>query len=173
MTEAIDHAKCVKNLRQVELFEGLDESQLLALSNLCELQMRLRGDYLMREGDEAHGMYVLLQGEVSVLKRIKLPHLEHTDVEERILSRIDAENRPALGETALIGERLRSATVRCNTDCVLYRIESSKLLELCKQDPQIGNHVFLRLSRMLYKRLKQASTDVVKLTAALVYALEE
>lgn len=173
MNEAIDPGKCIKNLCQVELFEGLDESQLLAISNLCELQVRLRGDYLMREGEEAHGMYVLLLGEVSVSKKIKLPHLEHSDPEERILSRITAENRPALGETSLIGERLRSATVCCNNDCMFYRIDSLGLLDLCSQDPRIGDHVFQRLSRMLYKRLKQASTDVVKLTAALVYALEE
>jgi len=56
---------------------------------------------------------------------------------------------------------------------MFYRIESSELLDLCSKDPRIGNHMFLRLSRMLHKRLKQTSIDVVKLTAALVYALEE
>jgi CRP-like cAMP-binding protein len=84
-----------------------------------------------------------------------------------------AENYPVLGETSLVGQHTRSATVRCNSPCALYRIEAQPFLELALSDPAIGSAVFRRLSETLYERMESTSADVVKLSAALVYALEE
>jgi CRP-like cAMP-binding protein len=173
VTEELDLQKCVRNLRQVELFQDLRDEQLLEVAKLCELQWKTRGDFIMREGDEPRWFYILLRGEVSISKKLQLPHLRHAPVEDRILSTIPAEGNPPLGEAALVGQAVRNATVRCTNESALYRIESSLLLELAARDPEIGHHMFRRLSEMLYQRLESTSVDVVKLSAALVYSLEE
>jgi CRP-like cAMP-binding protein len=146
---------------------------LLEVAKLCELQWKSRGDFIMREGEEPRWFYILLRGEVSISKKLMLPHLAHAPVEDRILSTIPAQGNPPLGEAALVGQAVRNATVRCASACALYCIDSSLLLELAARDAEIGHHMFHRLSEMLYQRLETTSVDVVKLSAALVYALEE
>lgn len=173
MEEGLNLQKCARNLGEVDLFRDLDEQQLHEVAKLCAMLTSARGDYVMREGEHAEGFYILLKGEVSVSKKLSMPHLEHTDTEDRILTSISADGHPALGETAIIGQDYRSATVRCNSDCVLYRIDAAALLALARQSPAIGCHVFRRLSETLYQRMESTSVDVVKLTAALMYALEE
>jgi CRP-like cAMP-binding protein len=143
------------------------------VAELCELLWKTKGDLVIREGEVPRGFYILLQGEVSVSKKLSLPQLDHADPEDRILTRISSEGRPALGETALVGQPVRSASVRCLGDCALYRIDSDKLLSLIEREPEIGFRVYRRLSETLYHRMETTSVDVVKLSAALVYALEE
>jgi len=171
--EVLDIAKCVKNLRDVYLFQDLNADQLAQVGRLCELLWQERGDQIISEDSEARGLYILLRGEVTISKKIKLPHLEHVHGEDRILTRMSADNNPVLGETSLVGQHTRSATVRCNAACALYRIEAQPFLALALNDPAIGSAVFRRLSETLYQRMESTSADVVKLSAALVYALEE
>ncbi|MBN2080764.1 cyclic nucleotide-binding domain-containing protein [bacterium] len=173
MTEELNIEKCVRNLKDVRLFCDLDEAQLTEVARLCELMWMEKRDYVIREGAEARGFYILLKGEVSISKKLELPHLEHVDTEERILTTITAEHHPPLGEAALVGQTERNATVRCASDCALYRIDSAALRDLMQRDQVIGYHIFQRLAEMLYARLEGADGDVIKLTAALIYALEE
>ncbi len=84
--------------------------------------------------NEALGLYILLRGEVTISKKIQLPHLEHIHGEDRILTRITADSYPVLGETSLVGQDKRSATVRCATGCVLYRLDASAFLALMLKD---------------------------------------
>ncbi len=49
--EAIDIAKCVKNLRDVYLLQDLDKGQLQQIAQLCELQWLARGDFIIREDE--------------------------------------------------------------------------------------------------------------------------
>jgi len=173
VTEQLNIEKCVRNLQDVRLFCDLDEAQLTEVAKLCELIWMSKRDYVIREGAEARGFYILLKGEVSISKKLALPHLEHVDTEERILTTITSQNHPPLGEAALVGQTERNATVRCASDCAVYRIDSTALRELMARDPLIGYHIFKRLAEMLYGRLESADGDVIKLTAALIYALEE
>ena len=173
MAEAIDIAKAVKNLSDVFLLQDLDEPQLKQIAQLCDLQWLARGDYIMREDGEADSIYILLRGEVTVSKKLQLPHLEHIHGEDRILTSITADSYPVLGETALVGQDRRSATVRCATGCVLYQFDAAAFFKLLLEDAAIGRAVFRRLCETLYERMETTSADVVKLSAALVYALGE
>ena len=173
MPEALDITKCVKNLREVQLFHGLDEQRLVAVARLCELQSRAIGEYFIVEGEEAQDLYILLQGDVAVSKQLDLPHLDTVEGTDRILSKLSSEKRPVLGETALLGHATRRATVRCLTDCILYRLTADRLRSLMESDAIIGFRVCEHLSEMLHERLEAANSDVVKLSQALVFALEE
>lgn len=77
-----------------------------------------------------------------------------------------------LGETALVGGTQRLATMTCLTDCRLLRISAARLSDYLAADCAAGHIVFRNLARLVYRRLEAANTDVVKLSAALVYALQ-
>jgi signal transduction histidine kinase len=59
----------VERLRATPLFGGLDEAQLLRLVEMGEIFDLDAGDFLIREGDEADALYVVLDGELEVTKR--------------------------------------------------------------------------------------------------------
>lgn len=165
--------KCIKNLREVNLFRGLDDEKLAEVGKLCQLVELKEGEFVVREGQSAQEFYILLSGEISVSKKLKLPNIEEVESDERILSRMDSTGRPPVGETAMMGHSRRMATVRCITDCLFYKIETPAMLDLFSKDSEIAATTYRELSAMLYQRLETANTDVLKLTAALVFALED
>jgi len=173
VTQLLNIEKCVRNLRDVNLFRGLDDKRLAAVAEHCEFVEISADEYLIREGAKAEHLYVLLTGEIAVSKQLSLPHLSSLQHTDRILSRLTGEGHPVLGETALLGEPVRRSTVRCTADSALYRIDAEGLRRLTEQDAEIGHRVFAHLSEMLLERLQAANNDVVKLSAALVFALEE
>ncbi len=173
MSQPIILEKCIKNLREVNLFRGLDDEKLAKVGQLCKLVEFSEGDFLVKEDQPAAEFYILLAGEISISKRLKLPNIEEVESDERILWRMDAAGRPPVGETAIVGQGSRMATVRCITACMFYRIEARAMLDLLSSDCEIAAATYRELSGMLYQRLETANTDVVKLTAALLFALED
>ena len=165
--EAVECVSCVM------LFADLSREQVRQVAALLEVLRLPAGEVLTVEGAPANDFYILVEGEVSIGKKLRLPTLEAVDSEDRILTRINSETTPVLGETALVGGGLRLATVRCTTDCRFYCISAARMKELMAGDRTIGAAVYNRLCEMLYDRLESANTDVVKLSAALVFALED
>ena len=171
--EPLDITKCVRNLRDVRLFQDLSEEQLASIAGLCELVIKVRGDFIAREGAPAESVYILLTGEVTIAKQLRLPQVTQARLEDRVLTRLSSEGRPPLGETLLVGQTVRTTTIKCASGCVLYKLNAQRLRALLLAEPVIGLPVYRRLSELLHERLQSSNTDVVKLSAALVYALED
>ncbi|MCC7477703.1 cyclic nucleotide-binding domain-containing protein [bacterium] len=171
--EALDIAKAVHNLHNVGLFEGLQPAQFEEVARLCQFYWFSPGDYLIREGADSKELFILLRGEVDISKQLHLPRIGHVQGTERTLTRLKAAGNPILGETALVGGSVRTATVRCHTECAVYRIPAEPLRQLLKQRSELAASVYESLARLLLQRLDEASSDIVKLSAALVFALEE
>lgn len=159
-------------LEAVTLFEGLSDAQIARIEALCELFTAPAGHTLSEEDAEAHDFYILLDGKVSISKKLRLPDLEALQAEDRTLTVLDSARRPVLGETALVGGTHRLATMTCVTECRLVRINAQRLTEYLASDCAAGHSVFRNLALMVYRRLEASNTDVVKLSAALVYALQ-
>lgn len=160
------------SLDAVKLFEGLTPIQLAQVEALCEEFSASAGFVLSEEDAEAHDFYILLEGRVSISKKLRLPDIEALQAEDRTLTVLDASKRPVLGETALVGGTHRLATMTCVTDCRLLRINAQHLTSYLALECAAGQTVFRNLALMVYRRLEAANTDVVKLSAALVYALQ-
>ncbi len=165
--------QCVDNLCRVQLFCSLSPEQLLKIAALCELTEYAAGDQLTVESAAAQDIFLLLSGEVSVSKQLRLPQLSAAEGLDRILTKLSGDSYPILGETALLGQATRRASVRCLTACSLYKIHAGQLTALAEHDSAIGYAVFRQLSAMLFERLESANNDVLKLSAALIFALEE
>jgi len=168
-----DPAEIAAKLRGVRMFAELDDASLVQIAKHCEPITLEAGDLLVQEGAEAHNLFILLEGAVTINKRLSLPQLSRTEGTDRILDELSAEDLPLLGETALLSRSIRRTTVHLRTDCVFYRIPARELLKLMDANPLIGYRVFRQLSEILLDRLEQSNNDIVKLSAALVFALED
>ena len=67
--EHLGRESIVERLRDTPLFGGLDEEQLHRLVEMGEILDLAGGEFLIREGDQADALYVVLSGEMDVTKR--------------------------------------------------------------------------------------------------------
>ena len=95
-------------LREVELFNFLPESTLDELSEQCQSVVLQPGETLFQDGDPGHHMYVVLGGDLVVLKH------------DQEISQINSGQ--VFGEMAIIESKSRSATVQAQTESLLLEI---------------------------------------------------
>ena len=134
-------------LRQLALFGAMADSALQHLTASLEVIEPEPGEVLFREGDPADDMFVVLAGEIEVLKR----------------SRQGSESRVAMlgpgdwfGEMSIVDVQPRSATVRSVAPSRLLRIASSDLDGLYRYDVKAYSLIVLNLARELSRRLRVA-----------------
>jgi cAMP-dependent protein kinase regulator len=102
-------------LRQLPLFQALAEKDLQALAGAMQPLAVRAGDGVFREDDPGDAFYVVLEGELEVLKRRPAP-AGGADV----IGRLGAGD--SFGEIALLDDTPRSATIRATQACRLLRL---------------------------------------------------
>lgn len=132
-------------LRTIGLFGALGDDVLLHLCSALAAVTPSAGETLFHEGDEGRDMYVVLTGEMEVLKRSK------SGIEARV-----AVLGPGdwFGEMSIVDVQPRSATVRTLAPSRLLRITASDLDALYRHDVKSYALVVLNLARELSRRLR-------------------
>lgn len=158
-------------LKRIFILQDLEDRELAEVLTASAPRVFPAGSVILSEGDPGEQMYFLLTGEVEVTKRLLLP-IDQTAFLERIMNRLKSSDGVTLGEMALIENDVRSANVTASTDCRMLELSKEKAFLLFNQNPAMGVKILFRLSQLLSKRLRKSDADIVKLTTALVVALE-
>ncbi len=134
-------------LRSIGLFGALSDDVLEYLSTLLTVETPPAGATLFREGEDANAMFVVINGEVEVLKKSK------RSVEARV-----AVLGPGdwFGEMSIVDIQPRSATVRALAPSRLLRVSSADLDALYRHDLRSYAIIILNLARELSRRLRVA-----------------
>jgi CRP-like cAMP-binding protein len=112
------------HLREVPLFSGLDDHELDAVG-LAATELRFEaGKVLMKEGESAHEMVVVLEGT-----------LEVTRGGDHIA---DIGPGSFAGEMALLTRAHRNSTVTAKTDIVVLHIDGRSFSAVLEDAPQIA-----------------------------------
>jgi CRP-like cAMP-binding protein len=137
----------VSELRNIGLFGALSDEVLVHLSTTLSVSTPPAGTVVFREGDEARDMFVLVDGELEVLKR------SHRDIDARV-----AMLGPGdwFGEMSVVDVQARSATVRTLAPSRLVRITTADLDALYRFDMKSYAIIVLNLARELSRRLRVA-----------------
>jgi len=141
-------------LERFDLLDGLGDAELSAL----ELEMDVRtveaGTVVIREGEEAHELFFLLSGRISVL----LPLDPNVGGRSRRLATLGSGI--AFGEMAMLDEATRSADVVCDERSVIASLSLDALKRLDVSYPAIGARIRTNLSRLLARRLRSANAQI-------------
>jgi HEAT repeat protein len=129
-------------LKGVSLFSDLSGEQLLPLTEIVQHAHVEAGDLVFAEGQPAHHLYVLLEGEVEVL---------HGGEVVATLG-----SKECFGEMALLDQSLRSASIRVRKDADLLAIARDDFQDLLDLHPTLARGVI----RVLTKRLRMANETV-------------
>ena len=143
----VDPPVSIAQLREVGLFGALSDDVLESLARSLPTERLAPGDVIFQEGAPAHCLYVILDGEVEVVKK----------------SRAGVEHRVAVlgptdcfGEMSLIDVQPRSATVRAVAPTRVLRVSSEDLDRLYRNDLKSYALVVLNVARDLSRRLRVA-----------------
>ena len=155
-------AKLVK----IALFEDFDVTSendkriLKAVYENTKIKNYKAGEVIIKEGDTGDEFYILSSGSVHISR--------NTPAGDSIaLADLDASMNIFFGETALISNDTRSATVSALTDCRLIVLSSRKFHEICREEPVLGYRVLTVLARRMAKTIRDTNRDKATLYEAL------
>jgi CRP-like cAMP-binding protein len=126
--EHLERNAIVERLRDTPLFGGLDEAQLHRLVEMGEILDLAPGDLLIREGDEADALYVVLAGEMDVTKRAGRSEIPVARVGPGALQ----------GEIAALEGGRRLASVTAIGQAEVLRIPVGAVRELLSAGPDVA-----------------------------------
>ncbi|MBN1308743.1 MAG: cyclic nucleotide-binding domain-containing protein [Chitinispirillaceae bacterium] len=142
-------------LKKSPLFATVSTSELRAVAWVAEELHFKPGELIVKEDDIGDALFLIRNGSVRVTKHAGAG------------CTVDLASMGAgecFGEMAAIDEEVRSATVTARQESVVLRISKNDLLDVLRDNPQIG----IELLRIFVKRLRRANSriEALSLTSA-------
>jgi CRP-like cAMP-binding protein len=141
----------VLHIRKIPIFMGLRIRELVAIAAITQERPAAQGEVVVREGDQGDVLYLVLEGELAVIKGMGSDR-------EMTLDHIGAED--FFGEMALFDFQPRAASVVANSLAKLMVIEEKEFSRLMEHHPAIPISICKVLSqrmRTLHERFKSSS----------------
>lgn len=154
-----DQPISAQRLRDIGIFGGLSDEMLEHLSTSLTPMRVMPGAILFKEGDPARELYIVIDGEVEVLKKSR----RQRDVRVAILGPNDS-----FGEMSIIDVQPRSATVRALGPSRLLKMTSENLDSLYRSDLKSYALITLNIARDLSRRLRVTDGILADFTANLL-----
>jgi CRP-like cAMP-binding protein len=142
-----DERASVAELQALALFGALDDEVLAMLAERLPLMHVACGDVVFREGECGRAMFVVLEGELEVVKRSERGH----DARIALLARQDW-----FGEMCLLDVMDRPATVRALTPSRLLQMRPTDLDTLYRKNLKAYALLLMNIARQLSRRLRRA-----------------
>ena len=137
-------------LKNVELFHDIPGEVLADIASLLEEEVFEKGQYVVSEGDLGKELYIIIKGEIEVVKGG---------------NRIDVmKSGGSFGEMAIIDSQPRSADVIAMSDVLLLKMERDDFHEILKQREEVAIGVIRVLNRRirnLNQRLLESSSEKI------------
>jgi CRP-like cAMP-binding protein len=147
-------------LKGISLFGSLSESALELLAKDVYGCALLPGDFAFKEGEPGDEVFVVLSGELEVLKRSQ-------NGEQARVAMLGPGDW--FGEMSVIDVQPRSASVRSLADTQLVTLDLSALEALYQRDVKSYASIVLALAREMSRRLRVADGLLADLVANVLY----
>lgn len=150
----METARVVEVLAGTALVEGLEPDDVRRLAEAGELRQASGAETLMEEGSPGSALFVILDGEVEVLKR-------RAQGERHRL--VTLGEGAVLGEIGLVLGEPSSATVRTTRPTSLFVLERKRFEELVGRGDAAAVTLTLSLAKVLATRLRRMNEEAVEL----------
>jgi CRP/FNR family cyclic AMP-dependent transcriptional regulator len=132
-------------LAATPLLAGLDPASLALLEAEGTVRKFAIGEIIVQEGEPGHSFYIIMEGDVEVVKRHGQPH-------PVLLARL--HRGTFFGEMCVVDPVPRAATVSALTDVAAIEIRAATLHHLFRKMPAQYAIVILNLARDMARRLR-------------------
>lgn len=134
-------------LSKISLFSLMKKRDLKRIAKSAKHHSYKKGDLIIREGDHDGRLFVIISGEVEVLKDMAGPA-------ERRLRTLRSNNY--FGEMALLDDYVRTASVIAKQDAELMSLDKWNIREEIKKYPSVA----IELLQTLARRLRAAEEEI-------------
>ena len=145
------HAAALKGMEICRTLSAAEIETIAAIADTREVES---GQELFGEGDSGDGMFLVVAGEIDVVKRGPLG--------ERSLARLGAGS--VLGEISLLTNEPRSATGRALVRTVALRLPAARFGALLEGGSPAALKIVAAIAEVLARRLATMNTKVMELT---------
>lgn len=136
--------------RRNPLFDGLNEKQIQTLFSISKELTLEKESYLMREGDPAQELFLIIEGTLEI-SRYDAKHKQNHAI-------ATLKGGDTVGEVSLLDNGLRSASACAMSFCRLRSISFDDLQSIASEDKAIYS-IFYQLTKNIGQRLRH-SNDV-------------
>jgi len=127
-------------LKNVSLFAFMDDDQRQTVAGILSERWEKDGVYLCHQGDEGGEMYIIVEGEVAIIK-------ERAGKADQVI--YQAKAGEAIGEMQVLSKGVRTAAMQAQGDIHLMVIEGPHFRELMHQHPDMSDRVIQMLVNKL------------------------
>lgn len=114
----------------VPLLNGLSEHILQHLADRARAVTFIGNDIIIGEGDKGDALYIINHGRVKVYKSAD---------EDKVIAEL--RDGDFFGEMALLGDQVRTATVKAITPTTLLRLSRRNVMALAEEDPELRSRL--------------------------------
>ena len=155
-------------LKEVPIFEELSNREIQNIARIAYQRHYSAGEVIIHEGQNAAGMYIMVDGQAEVTKALE---------DGTILHLTTLENSGLFGDVGLLDSSPRTATVRATRDSDILGFFRPELLELMNSNPRLASKVIFKLGQILTARFRfihdefeKAQAEIGRLKAQLTAA---
>lgn len=143
-----------KQLRNISLFDYLNDQELVALYQLGKINQFVAKSNMVIEGEQTRGLFILLEGKVSVYK---------TDRNNGNMIRLAyLETGAAFGELSLFDDAPRSATVVAESSCYVFSLEQAPFNHfLDERGDHLKSRFYKKCAEEMVSRFRQQNSDYI------------
>lgn len=145
--------RMISSLIQSPICRGLAEREVAAIFEIAHPVTLSEGAALFHEGDAADGLFVLLEGELEILR-------EDSGGRPHVLARVGAGG--VVGEMSLLeASARRSATVIAIGEARLLQLPADRFAQLVESDSVAALKMLHNVARVLGRRLQLMNERVL------------
>ncbi len=136
-------------LREVSLFDGMEDKTLSQIFKLGKVQNFKSGQAIIEEGQPGGSLHIMISGRAEVSKSGKEPG------EKKYLA--DLNRGSIFGEMSVFDDAPYSATVKAREDCSIHVIKGEDFKKFLKKNPEVAYDVFCTLISLISNRLRRTN----------------
>jgi len=137
----------IETLRSFHYFAGVGNECLHAVAGIAEERHFKQGAILFKESDPSRGLYIVRQGQVDIVYRLR-------GGEGRVVDTVGGGD--LIGWSSLVDPFRSTATAVARDAGSAVWIEATGIRTLCERDPTLGYHLLKALTEVLSRRLQGA-----------------
>lgn len=139
-----------KSLRALPLFKSLSKRDITNLIRIIHNRNYLAGEYIFYQGDPGIGLYLIREGEVSIMR--------DGDVNDKLALATFGKG-DFFGELAMVDGETRSASAIANVDTRLAVIFKPDLDEFIDKYPKNGIKILKGIAQIVAVRLRALNEE--------------
>ncbi len=142
-------------LRRYPFFGGLSDTELKSLAMISEEAEFAKDEFLIREGEDADTLYLILEGDVCVMVR--------TDGEDELSKVTPITAGQIVGWSAVVPPYKYTAYVRANSDVKAVAIDGPGMRAMFEMDHDFGYLMLSKIVEIIRSRLSDTRIQLASI----------